>query len=112
MHYLDALDAMAQQEKRRAQAEPGEETDEGSMTEDAGKAKEKKKAVAQNLSVSVRGDQGGGPSGARGKGVVSDSRDVLMLADREAEGERWIDLEWKSEKVSSTYMRRSIHDAD
>jgi DNA-directed RNA polymerase-3 subunit RPC5 len=100
MHYLDALDAMAQQEKRRAQAEPGDETDEGSITEDGGKAKEKKKAAAQNLSVSVRDNQAVGPSGARGKGVVSDSRDALMQAERDAEGERWIDLDWKDERLS------------
>ena len=102
MHYLDALDAMAQQEKRRAQAEPAEETDEGSMTEDGGrasaKAKEKKKA--QSLNVSMRADPGGGMGGARSKGGVTDSRDMLMLADREAESERWIDLEWRDEKVS------------
>jgi hypothetical protein len=101
MHYLDALDSLAQQEKRRAQAEPGEDLDEGSTTEDGGKGssrvKEKKKA--QSLSVSIRGDQGGGPLGARGKGAVADSRDLLMLADREAEGERWIDLDWKNETV-------------
>lgn len=98
MHYLDALDAMAQQEKRRAQAEPGDDTDEGSMAEDGGKTKEKKKA--QNLSVSVRGDAGGGATGSRCKGAIMDPRDLLMLADREAESERWIDLDWKDENVS------------
>lgn len=107
MHYLDALDAMAQQEKRRAQAEPGEDTDEGSMTEDGSrsnaKAKEKKKS--QSLTVSIRGDPGGGPLGARGNGGVADSRDTLMLADREAEAERWVDLEWKDENVSMAWSR-------
>ncbi|UZJ55950.1 hypothetical protein CBS101457_005270 [Exobasidium rhododendri] len=103
MHYLDALDAIALQEKRRAQAEPGDETDEGSMTEDGGKtSKIKEKKKAQSLSVSVRGDQGGGPLGARGKGGVTDSRDLLMLADREAEGERWIDLDWKDETTDES----------
>jgi DNA-directed RNA polymerase-3 subunit RPC5 len=104
MHYLDALDAIAQQEKRRAQAEPGEETDDGSTAEDVGKgsakAKEKEKKKAQSLSVSIRADSGGGSLGARGKGGVTDSRDLLMLADREAESERWIDLDWIDEKVS------------
>lgn len=93
---------MAQQEKRRALAEPGEDTDEGSLTEDGGKAKEKRKA--QNLSVSVRGDAGGGAAGSRGKGAIMDPRDLLMLADREAESERWIDLDWKDEKVSDPKM--------
>ena len=97
MHYLDVLDALAQQEKRRAQTEPGEETDEGSMTEDGSKAvKEKKKA--QSLNVSVRESAGGGSTG-RAKGGVTDSRDTLMQAEREADAEWWVDLDWKDEKV-------------
>lgn len=102
MHYLDALEAMERQKKAGEQREEEEEEEEGNPSGRAngrGAAKETKRKV-QNLNVSIRGDTVGAGMGPRpGKPGGLDSRDLLMQAEREAESEAWVELEWKNEET-------------
>ncbi|EPQ27381.1 uncharacterized protein PFL1_04920 [Pseudozyma flocculosa PF-1] len=115
MHYLDALDEAREAEKRRDRAaaagEAGSDDDDdddliemeatgpGSTRKKAAK-KEDKKPAAQTLSVAMRGDPNAakGGAGGGGGGGGSEGRDHLMAAQREADAERWIDLEWRDEE--------------
>lgn len=74
-------------------------------------ARVKSQAKTQSLNVSMRapGEAGssgggapvgsGGADGARGLKAPLEGREALMAAEREAESERWVDLEWKNEDV-------------
>lgn len=96
MHYLDGLDAIEADSKRAAKSaqeagQEGEETD----------GEEKKEAPAkkaQSFSVSIKGNSGamgpGGPGG-QGMGPPTSDRDVLMASRRRAEGESWVELDWR-----------------
>ncbi|SPO24494.1 related to RPC37 - RNA polymerase III subunit C37 [Ustilago trichophora] len=115
MNYLDAIDEAREAEKRRDRAalagEIGsDEEDEEELIEmeapgegsSRSKAKKDvKKPAAQTLSVALRTDpnaaQKGGGMGMGG-GSGSEARDQLMAAQREADAERWVDLEWRDER--------------
>lgn len=103
MHYLDALDALDHRASHGGGGVTDAEEDqaaESNAKRDAGKRK------AQSLNVSVRGDSStaasSGPSGSRNGPL--DGREALMQADREAESEQWIDLDWSHEEVSTREM--------
>ncbi|CDU26313.1 related to RPC37-RNA polymerase III subunit C37 [Sporisorium scitamineum] len=116
MNYLDALDEAREAEKRRDRAamagELGsdeEDEDELIETEAPGEGssrsksakKDVKKPTAQTLSVALRTDPNAkkaGGMGMGGGGSGSEARDLLMAAQREADAERWIDLEWRDER--------------
>lgn len=115
MNYLDALDEAREAEKRRDRAamagELGSDEEdeeeliemeapgEGSSRSSKAARKDVKKPTAQTLSVALRTDpnakKGGG--GMSMGGGSSEARDLLMAAQREADAERWIDLEWRDE---------------
>lgn len=114
MNYLDAIDEAREAEKRRDRAALAGEIDSDEEDEDEliemeapgegssrSKAKkEAKKPTAQNLNVALRTDpnafkKGGGVGMGGGSG--SEARDQLMAAQREADAERWLDLEWRDE---------------
>ncbi|SPO23710.1 related to RPC37 - RNA polymerase III subunit C37 [Ustilago trichophora] len=115
MNYLDAIDEAREAEKRRDRAalagEIGsDEEDEEELIEmeapgeGSSRSKTKKdvkKPAAQTLSVALRTDpnavQKGGGMGMGG-GSGSEARDQLMAAQREADAERWVDLEWRDER--------------
>jgi DNA-directed RNA polymerase-3 subunit RPC5 len=106
MHYLDAKDALKRQDERR---KAGDDEDEDLDEEGEQPAKKSEssntKRKAQSINVTLRGEsagnRGGGSStpvgGIRSGPAVGDSRDHLMRADREAESERWVNLNWKDE---------------
>ncbi len=116
MDYLDALDEAREAERRRDRAALAGELDsdeedeeeliemeapgEGSSRSKA--KKDAKKPAAQTLSVALRTDpnakKGGGIGMGSGSGTGSEARDLLMAAQREAEAERWLDLEWRDER--------------
>ncbi|EST05253.1 DNA-directed RNA polymerase III subunit Rpc5 [Kalmanozyma brasiliensis GHG001] len=114
MNYLDALDEAREAEKRRDRAalagELGsDESDEDELIEmeapgegsTRSKAKKDvKKPTAQTLSVALRADPNAkkpGSLGGMGGGSSSEARDLLMAAQREADAERWVDLDWRDE---------------
>ncbi|KIS68987.1 uncharacterized protein UMAG_02966 [Mycosarcoma maydis] len=114
MNYLDALDEAREAEKRRDRAAMAGEFDsdeededeliemeapgEGSSRSKSAK-KDAKKPTAQTLSVALRTDPNAKKGGGMGigGGGSSEARDMLMAAQREADAERWIDLEWRDE---------------
>lgn len=124
MNYLDAIDEAREAEKRRDRAalagELGsdEEDDEeliemeapGEGSSRSKAKKDVKKPTAQTLSVALRTDpnakKGGGMGMGGGSG--SEARDHLMAAQREADAERWIDLEWRDER---SHEAQQIFDA-
>ncbi len=126
MNYLDAIDEAREAEKRRDRAalagEIGsDEEDEEELIEmeapgegsSRSKAKKDvKKPTAQTLSVALRTDpnakKGGGMGMGSGSGSGSEARDHLMAAQREADAERWIDLEWRDER---SHEAQQIFDA-
>ncbi|KAJ1018340.1 hypothetical protein NDA18_006495 [Ustilago nuda] len=112
MNYLDAIDEAREAEKRRDRATAAgeigsDEEDEDELIEmeapgegsTRSKKKEVKKPAVQTLSVALRTDpnakKGGGMSMGGG---ISEARDQLMAAQREADAERWVDLEWRDER--------------
>ena len=119
MNYLDAMDEAREAEKRRDRAAAAgelgsDEDDEDELIEmeapGAGPSRSKakkdvKKPTAQTLSVALRTDpnakKGGGMGMGMGMGMggggSSEARDLLMAAQREADAERWVDLEWRDE---------------
>lgn len=117
LHYLDAMDAAAESEKRRERAlAAGEaassESEEDAPDAEAGASSKRKKEPtapqkkAQTLQVSLRADpnapQRPGPGGGRGgEPPRGDQSAQLMASQRAAEAERWVDLEWKGENVSA-----------
>lgn len=121
MNYLDAIDEAREAEKRRDRAAlageiVSDEEDEEELIEmeapgqgsSRSKAKKDvKKPAAQTLSVALRTDpnaaqKGGGMGMGMGMGMGggsgSEARDQLMAAQREADAERWVDLEWRDER--------------
>lgn len=115
MNYLDAIDEAREAEKRRDRAalagEVGsDEEDEEELIEmeapgeGSSRSKSKKdakKPAAQTLSVALRTDPNAAKKGGgmgMGGGSNSEARDQLMAAQREADAERWIDLEWRDER--------------
>ncbi|PWN51070.1 hypothetical protein IE53DRAFT_386587 [Violaceomyces palustris] len=101
MHYLDALDEAKEAEKRRDRAAAAgesisDEEDEADVPMSGpAKKKEEKKPAAQTLSVAMRAD----PNAKKpipGAGST-EARDHLMAAQREADAERWLDIEWRHE---------------
>lgn len=126
MNYLDALDEAREAEKRRDRAalagELGSDEEdedeliemeapgEGSSRKSA--KKDVKKPTAQTLSVALRTDpnakKGGGMGMGMGGGGSSEARDLLMAAQREADAERWIDLEWRDQR---SHEAQQIFDA-
>lgn len=114
MNYLDAIDEAREAEKRRdraalaGEAESEEDEEELIEMEAPGPGssrsrtkKDTKKPVAQTLSVALRGDPNAKKTGSMGpsSGTGSEARDHLMAAQREADAERWIDLEWKHDNT-------------
>ncbi|PWY99609.1 hypothetical protein BCV70DRAFT_200542 [Testicularia cyperi] len=116
MNYLDAIDEARETERRRDRAaQAGElDSDEDDDADDLiemeapaagadGRSKSKKdvkKPVAQTLNVALRGDPNAkkpGGAGPIGPMTGSEARDNLMAAQREAEAEKWIDMEWRDE---------------
>lgn len=115
MNYLDAIDEAREAEKRRDRAAlagelDSDEEDENELIEmeapgegsSRSKAKKDvKKPTAQTLSVALRTDvnvkKGAGMMMNSNTGSGSEARDLLMAAQREADAERWLDLEWRDE---------------
>ncbi|KAJ9479446.1 hypothetical protein PHBOTO_002923 [Pseudozyma hubeiensis] len=124
MNYLDALDEAREAEKRRERAalagELGsDEEDEDELIEmeapgegsSRSKAKKDvKKPTAQTLSVALRADPNAKKPGGMmmGGGGTSETRDLLMAAQREADAERWIDLDWREQ---GSHEAQQIFDA-
>ncbi|KAJ1026863.1 hypothetical protein NDA16_002159 [Ustilago loliicola] len=112
MNYLDAIDEAREAEKRRDRAAAAgeigsDEEDEDELIEmeapgegsTRSKKKEVKKPAAQTLSVALRTDPTAKKGGGMGMGGgISEARDQLMAAQREADAERWVDLEWRDER--------------
>ena len=115
MNYLDAIDEAREAEKRRDRAALAGELDSDEEDEDeliemeapgAGSSRSKskkdvKKPAAQTLSVALRTDPNAAKKGGgmgMGGGSGSEARDHLMAAQREADAERWLDLEWRDER--------------
>lgn len=112
MNYLDAIDEAREAEKRRDRAAAAgeigsDEEDEDELIEmeapregsTRSKKKEVKKPTAQTLSVALRTDPNAKKGGGMGMGGgISEARDQLMAAQREADAERWVDLEWRDER--------------
>lgn len=94
MHYLDGLDDLADAEKRRVPSGGGGDGEEEEGGEAAAAAAPAKKV--QNINVTIRGGPDG-PGGGRGGAGPMDSRDLLMAAQREAEAEKWVNLDWRNE---------------
>lgn len=118
MNYLDAIDEAREAEKRRdraalaGEAESDQEDEEELIEMEASSSrsraaaaaakKDVKKPIAQTLSVALRGDpnakktgSGMGPSSGSG----SEARDHLMAAQREADAERWLQLDWQHDNT-------------
>lgn len=110
MHYIDALEALKRQQDKAAEEKNRAEDDEEEERRQIGTANSQKARKAQNLNVSIRSDGNSSSSSAaaaaanrQGAGFGSgggDSRDHLMQAEREAESERWISLDWKMDERS------------
>ncbi|PWN31990.1 uncharacterized protein FA14DRAFT_162298 [Meira miltonrushii] len=102
MHYIDALEALKRQQDKAAEEQNrAEDEDE----EDARPNGAQKARKAQSLNVSIRNDGSSSSTARQGAGVGGggaggDSRDYLMQAEREAESERWISLDWKMDERS------------
>jgi len=98
MHYLDEIDRLNKEAGRRGGAGKagGEELSDVEMSggdQSAGESKDAKpkgKAMSKHATVKV---------GEAGKGGPGD-RDHLMRAQRLADGEPWVELEWAGEVVS------------
>jgi DNA-directed RNA polymerase III subunit RPC5 len=110
MHYIDALEALKRQQDKAAEEQNRAEEDDEEEARPNGASAQKARKT-QSLNVSIRNDgssssgtrQGanGGPGGGgSGGGAGGDSRDYLMQAEREAESERWIPLDWKMDERS------------
>lgn len=115
MNYLDAIDEAREADKRRERAalagELGsDEEDEDDLIEmeapgeGSSRSKPKKdakKPTATAINVTLRTDvnmkKGGGMM--MGSSGSSEARDQLMAAQREADAERWIDLDWRDENT-------------
>lgn len=126
MHHLDGMDAIDAEEKRNSARRgaggftTGDEEEAGGDEEGASAAAaaaaKKKKAQSVNVSIKDGGAAGGGRGGQGGQGTTQDSKDQLMQSKRAAEGEDWIDLEWRDSqgRVSTLSLRwrdpRSVFD--
>lgn len=105
MHYLDEIDKLNKESGRRGPSNSkagGEELSDVEMSEgnqSSGEQKEvKPKAKAMAMHASVK-------AGEIGKGSPGD-RDTLMRAQRLADGEAWVDLEWAGQEVSKIPRKR------
>lgn len=104
MHYIDALEALKRQQDKalEEQNRAEDEDDEDARPNGAGSNAQKARK-AQSLNVSFRNDGSSSSAnrqGAGGGGAGGDSRDYLMQAEREAESEKWISLDWKMDEKS------------
>ncbi|PWN20769.1 hypothetical protein BCV69DRAFT_287525 [Microstroma glucosiphilum] len=108
MHHLDGLDALEAEDKRNAAKafageQTGNESEGGEGAPHPAAAAKKEKKTAYNVGVKFNGTPGGpgagggGGFGGRGQGDGPgyDARDALMASRRRAEGENWVELEWR-----------------
>lgn len=96
MHYLDGLDEMEAETKRLASKGGPVEEDADDADEDAKKATPVKKN--QSISQSIKAGSGAsGPGGPGMNGPFFDGN-ALMAPYRKAQGENWIELDWRDSK--------------
>lgn len=120
MHHLDGLDALEAEDKRNAakafaSEQTGNESEGGEGAPHPAAAAKKEKKTAYNVGVKFNGTPGGpgagggGGFGGRGQGDGPgyDARDALMASRRRAEGENWVELDWRDlhGHVSSANVR-------
>lgn len=103
MHYIDALEALKRQQDKAAEEQNRAEDEDDDDVRPNGASNAQKARKAQSLNVSIRNDGSSSSAtrqGASGGNPGGDSRDYLMQAEREAESERWISLDWKMDEKS------------
>lgn len=98
MHYLDGLDAIDKAEKKRNATNAGDdEGGSGASDSESGAAPSSSSAKADTAAARRKGAlQVSATMGAKS----ADGKDNIMQAQREAEAENWVELEWLNEEVS------------